>query len=88
MLKKLLIAGGIGLAVYLVNTIRKEYDKNVNDYNELSDFVQQCNFYTYKNRFSSDENSRFKKTTKIMPDGSKQTVTRDIVTGFQSTSYS
>jgi len=34
MLKKLLITGGIGLAAYVINEVRKEYDKNVSDYAE------------------------------------------------------
>ena len=37
MIKKILITSGIGLAVYLVNYMRKEYDKNVADYNHLVD---------------------------------------------------
>ena len=51
MLKKLLITGGIALAGYVINEVRKQYDKNVNDYNELvdrynemSDFMDNCNF--------------------------------------------
>ena len=37
MLKKLLISGGIGLAAYVINYMRKEYDKNVSGYNNLLD---------------------------------------------------
>ena len=37
MLKKLLITGGIGLTAYVINEVRKEYDKNVSDYNNLLD---------------------------------------------------
>ena len=51
MFKKLLITGGIALAGYVINEVRKQYDKNVNDYNELvdrynemSDFMDNCNF--------------------------------------------
>lgn len=89
MLKKLLITGGIGLAAYVVNYMRKEYDKNVSDYNnlldrynEMSDFIQDCDFYKYQNSSSNDLNSRYVKETHNMPDGSKQTVTRDVATGF------
>ena len=32
MLKKIFITGGIGLAVYVLNSMRKEFDKNVSDY--------------------------------------------------------
>ena len=66
MLKNLLITGGIALAGYVINEVRKQYDKNVNDYNELvdrynemSDFMDNCNFYTYKNPKASDKNTRF-----------------------------
>ena len=48
MLKQLLITGGIALVGYVVNEMRKEYDKNVNDYNnlldkyhEMSDFIDK-----------------------------------------------
>ena len=89
MLTKLLITGGIGLAAYVVNYMRKEYDKNVSDYNnlldrynEMSDFIQGCDFYTYQDSSSKDENTRFVKETHDMSDGSKQTVTRDVATGF------
>lgn len=37
MFKKLLITGGIALAGYVINEVCKQYDKNVNDYNELVD---------------------------------------------------
>ncbi|MBR5401235.1 MAG: hypothetical protein IK102_05410 [Treponema sp.] len=54
MLKKLLITGGISLVVYVINYMRKEYDKNVEDYNnlvdkcnEMSDFINDCDFYRY-----------------------------------------
>ena len=37
MLKKLLITGGVALVGYVINEMRKEYDKNVKDYNTLLD---------------------------------------------------
>lgn len=37
MLKKIFITGGIALAVYVLNSMRKEFDKNVSDYNDLVD---------------------------------------------------
>ena len=89
MIKKILITSGIGLAVYLVNYMRKEYDKNVADYNhlvdkynEMSDFVQDCDFYTYKDPSSSDKNSRYISEKEILSDGSELTTTRDVATGF------
>ena len=90
MLKKLLITGGIGLAAYVVNYMRKEYDKNVSDYNnlldrynEMSDFVQECDFYKYRDSSSNDVKSRYVNETQDMSDGSKQTITRDVATGFR-----
>lgn len=35
MLKKIFITGGIALAAYVLNSMRKEFDKNVSDYNDL-----------------------------------------------------
>ena len=37
MLKKIFITGGIALAAYVLNSMRKEFDKNVSDYNDLVD---------------------------------------------------
>lgn len=77
MLKKLLIAGCIGLVTYVINEVRKQYDQNVNDYNTLLE--------KYNNLTSSDsekDNSRYQKETEVMPDGSEQIITRDITTGF------
>ena len=89
MLKKLLITGGITLAGYVINEVRKQYDKNVNDYNalldrynEMSNFMDNCNFYTYKNPKSTDENTRFVSETQTRQDGSIQNVKHDRATGF------
>ena len=89
MIKKLLITGGIGLVAYVLNYMRKEYDKNVEDYNnlvdkfnEMSDFIQDCDFYKYHDSADSDSNKRYITETFDMPDGSKQTVTRDVASGF------
>ena len=89
MLKKILITGGLGLIAYVVNYMRKEYDKNVDDYNklvdkcnEMSDFINDCDFYRYHDSEASDSNRRYIKETYDMPDGSKQTVTRDVASGF------
>ncbi len=89
MLKKLLIAGGVGLAAYVINQMRKEYDKNVEDYNnlldkcnEMSDFIQECDFYKYQDEKDSDENSRYHTETSVNQDGSEQVVIRDAATGF------
>lgn len=95
MLKKLLITGGISLVVYVINYMRKEYDKNVEDYNnlidkynEMSDFINDCDFYRYHDSADSDSTRRYVKETFDMPDGSKQTVTHDVATGFSIISTS
>ena len=44
MFKKLLITGGIALAGYVINEVRKQYDKNVNDYNALVDRYNESVF--------------------------------------------
>ena len=89
MLKKLLITGGIALAGYVINEVRKQYDKNVNDYNtlverynEISDFMDNCNFYTYKNPNASDKTTRYVTETQTRQDGSIQIITHDRATGF------
>ena len=94
MLKQLLITGGIALVGYVVNEMRKEYDKNVNDYNnlldkynEMSDFIDKCDFYNYKDSKSNDENSRYVTEVQTMPDGSKREIKHDAATGFSIISY-
>ena len=77
MLKKLLIAGGIGLVTYVINEVRKQYDQNVNDYNTL---LEKFNNLTSSD--SEKDNSRYQKETEVMPDGREQIITRDITTGF------
>ena len=74
MLKKIFITGGIALAAYVLNSMRKEFDKNVSDYNDL---VQSKNGNHYP-----DSKERYKKETQVMPDGSEITVVHDSVTGF------
>ena len=74
MLKKIFITGGIALAAYVLNSMRKEFDKNVSDYNDL---VQSKNGNHYP-----DSKERYKKETQVMPDGSQITVVHDSVTGF------
>ena len=89
MLKKLLITGGIALVGYVVNEIRKEYDKNVDDYNnlldrynEISDFINKCDFYNYKNPKENDVNSRFVTEVQTMSDGSKRKIKKDLASGI------
>ena len=81
MLKKIFITGGIALAAYVLNSMRKEFDKNVSDYNDLvdkyNDLLQSKNGNHY---FDSKE--RYKKETQVMPDGSEITAVHDSVTGF------
>ena len=94
MLKKLLIAGGIALAGYVINEVRKQYDQNVEDYNnladkynEMSEFIQKCDFYNYKNPKSNDKNSRYVNEVQTMPDGSQYNVKSDVATGISIISY-
>lgn len=82
MLKKLLISGGIGLAAYVINYMRKEYDKNVSDYNNLLDKYNDLVGIRFQDSLTIDEKKRFIKETKVMPDGTIQTTTRDAETGF------
>ena len=101
MLKKLLIGGAVTLGTAFViavgNEVRKEYDKNVDDYNELleehkklRDFVDSCDFYEYKDGSSKkdgDEKNRFVTETEESSDGLKQTIKHDKVSGFSVISY-
>lgn len=82
MLKKLLISGGIGLAAYVINYMRKEYDKNVSDYNNLLDKYNDLAGIRFHDSPAIDEKKRFIKETQVMPDGTIQTTTRDAETGF------
>ena len=65
MLKKIFITGGIALAAYVLNSMRKEFDKNVSDYNDLvdkyNDLVQSKNGNHYP-----DSKERYKKETDIL----------------------
>ena len=77
MLKKLFITGGVVLVGYVINEMRKEYDKNVKDYNtlldrctEMSNFIDKCNFYNYKAPKANDENSSCVTEVQTMSDGS------------------
>lgn len=81
MLKKIFITGGIALAVYVLNSMRKEFDKNVSDYNDLVDKYNDLLKSKYGNHYS-DLKERYKKETQVMPDGSQITVVHDSVTGF------
>ncbi|MGN0731162.1 MAG: hypothetical protein ACI4MA_04540 [Treponema sp.] len=81
MLKKIFITGGIALATYVLNGMRKEYDKNVSDYNDLVDKYNDL-LQSKKGKQFPDTSERFKKEVQVMPDGSQITVTHDSVTGF------
>ena len=94
MLKKLLITGGVALVCYVVNEMRKQYDRNVNDYNnlldrysEMSDFINKCDFYNYTDSKANDENSRYVTEVQSMPNGSKCNIKRDAASGFSIISY-
>ncbi len=81
MLKKIFITGGIALAAYVLNGMRKEYDKNVSDYNDLVDKYNDL-LQSKKSKQFPGTSERFKKEVQVMPDSSQITVTHDSVTGF------
>lgn len=78
MLKKIFITGGIALAAYVLNGMRKEYDKNVSDYNDLVDKYNDL-LQSKKGKPFPDTSERLKKEVQVMPDGSQITVTHDSV---------
>lgn len=89
MLKKLLITGGIALVGYVVNEVRKQYDKNVEDYNnlldrynEMSDSINNGNFYDNKKSNVKNDNSRYVTEFQTMPDGSKCKIKKDLTSGI------
>ena len=90
MLKKILIGGAVALTVYVVNEMRKEWDKMANDYNELADFVESCDFYRYQDGSdtkSGDEKHRFVTETEEADGGFVRKTKRDKVSGFSVLSY-
>ena len=89
MLKKFLITGGIALVGYVVNEVRKQYDKNVEDYNnlldrynELSDSINNGNFYNNKKSNIKNDNSRYVTEIQTMSDGSKCKIKKDLDSGI------
>ena len=89
MLKKLLITGGIALVGYVVNEVRKQYDKNVEDYNnlldrynEMSDSINNGNFYNNKKSNIKNDNSRYVTEIQTMSDGSKCKIKKDLASGI------
>lgn len=82
MLKKLLITGGIALAGYVINEVRKQYDKNVNDYNDLADRYNEMSEYIQGNNYYTGKNNRFVTETYDRDDGSKIDVKHDRASGF------
>lgn len=89
MLKKLLITGGIALVGYVVNEVRKQYDKNVDDYNnlldrynEMSDSINNGNFYNNKKSNIRNDNSRYVTEIQTMSDGSKCKIKKDLDSGI------
>ena len=94
MLKKLLITGGVALVGYVINEMRKEYDKNVKDYNtlldrctEMSNFIDKCDFYNYKDPKANDEKSHCVTEVQTMLDGSQRNFKRDVASGFSIITY-
>lgn len=89
MLKKILITGGIALVGYVVNEVRKQYDKNVEDYNnlldrynEMSDSINNGNFYNNKKSNIKNDNSRYVTEIQTMSDGSKCKIKKDLDSGI------
>lgn len=89
MFKKLLITGGIALVGYVVNEVRKQYDKNVEDYNnlldrynEMSDSINNGNFYDNKKSNVMNNNSRYVTEIQTMSDGSKCKIKKDLTSGI------
>ena len=89
MLKKLLITGGIALVGYVVNEVRKQYDKNVEDYNnlldrynEMSDSINNGNFYNNKKSNIKNDNSCYVTEIQTMSDGSKCKIKKDLDSGI------
>ena len=89
MLKKLLLTGGIALVGYVVNEVRKQYDKNVEDYNnlldrynEMSDSINNGNFYNNKKSNIKNDNSRYVTEIQTMSDGSKCKIKKDLDAGI------
>lgn len=89
MLKKLLITGGIALVGYVVNEVRKQYDKNVEDYNnlldkynEMSDSINNGNFYDNKKSNVKNDDSRYVTEIQTMSDGSKCKIKKDLTSGI------
>ena len=89
MLKKFLITGGIALVGYVVNEVRKQYDKNVEDYNnlldrynEMSDSINNGNFYDNKKSNVKNDNSRYVTEIQTMADGSKCKIKKDLTSGI------
>ncbi len=89
MLKKLLITGGIALVGYVVNEVRKQYDKNVEDYNnlldrynEMSDSINNGNFYNNQKSNIKNDNSRYVTEIQTMSDGSKCKIKKDLDSGI------
>lgn len=89
MFKKLLITGGIAFVGYVVNEVRKQYDKNVDDYNnlldrynEMSESINNGNFYNNKKSNIRNDNSRYVTEIQTMSDGSKCKIKKDLDSGI------
>ena len=94
MLKKILVGGTVailgGMTAYVINEMRKEWDKMVSDYNDLADFINKCDFYEYRDgsaKSEGDQKHRFKTETQEVKNGGSCTVLRDKVSGFRVYSY-
>ena len=89
MLKKLLIIGGIAFVGYVVNEVRKQYDKNVDDYNnlldrynEMSESINKGDSYNNKTSNPNNDNLHYVTEIQTMPDGSKCKIKKDLDSGI------
>ncbi|WP_308690050.1 hypothetical protein [uncultured Treponema sp.] len=89
MLKKLLITGGIAFIGYVVNEVRKQYDKNVDDYNnlldrynEMSESINKGDSYNNMTSKANNDNLHYVTEIQTMSDGSKCKIKKDLASGI------
>ena len=93
MIKKLLVGGTVALVGAfigaLIEQMAHQWDENVADYNsllekcnEMSDFIDSCDFYEYKDPKATDKTNRYSTEEQTMSDGTKFKIKHDAATGF------
>lgn len=94
MLKKIFVGGAVailgGMTAYVINEMRKEWDKMVYDYNNLAEFVDKCDFYEYKDgstKSEGDQKYRFETEKREDKNGGTCIVRHDKASGFSLYSY-